>query len=530
MKNKVFLILIIIAGLVLRILFFNSVTFIYDQARDLFTAINIWHGDPIKIIGPPTDIVGLNHGPLYWYLISPALVLGGGSILYARLLLILINLCAIFFIYDLTKDLFKNKSIALLSVLFYTISFEAVSYARWVSNPAPALTTIIISFWALYKLLQGKKWAIVVLFISWGLSMQFQLFMVYQIIVFAGIWIAIMGPKLPQISRKLFIITLAGFLTSVSTFILSELKFNFQGTKALLNFMKTQTAFGGSFINMFNTYIERLVNTFFVNIWGINLFFAGIMTFIFLLLSLQKIRNSNLKNQFIFLSIWLISPIIINFFASPNAIFVSTGALFPAIIATAFFIYSIPGKWKLFKYAALMIIIFANLSFILTKNSQGEVLFAVQKQMLLRDEEKTIDWVYKEANGKPFRLNTVTQPIFINSTWAYLFNWYGRSKYGYMPIWWGETQVNVPGADVKFADNAPTKLFFLIIEPVASGDDNYVKAVKYLENTRSKTVKTEKIGTFTVEEREITKEFTYTSGDVFRVIKTVDLQVLQTVQ
>jgi hypothetical protein len=99
-----------------------------------------------------------------------------------------------------------------------------------------------------------------------------------------------------------------------------------------------------------------------------------------------------------------------------------------------------------------------------------------------------------------------------------------------MPIWWGETQVNVPGADVKFAQNVPTNLFFIIIEPSAGGDDYDVKAIKLLENTRSKVIKTKSIGNFTVEEREVTREFTYTSGDVFRVVKGTDLQILDKVE
>ena len=530
MRNKILIIGIVIIGLILRLAFFKSSTFIYDQARDAFAAINIWQGHPIKILGPPTDIVGLNHGPLYWYLISPALVLSGGSILYAKVLLILINLVGIFFIYDLSKDLFKNRTIALLSSLFYAISYEAVSYGRWISNPAPALVTTAISFWSLYKLIQGKKWAIVILFVSWGFSMQFELFMVYQIFVFAVIWLAIIGPKLPKISKKIFFLTAIGFLATISTYIASELKFRFQGTKALFGFLKTQTSFGGNFTSMFNSYIERLVNTFFLNVWGINLFFAGIIAITLLFLCFQKIKNNIQKREFLFLTIWILSPVILNFFSGPNAIFVSLGALIPTIIITSYFIYSLSKKWKILMYPALTLIILANLNLILTKNSQGDVLFAVQKQMILSDELKVVDWTYSEANGKPFRLNTITQPVFINSTWAYLFNWYGRSKYGYMPIWWGETQVNVPGADVKFAQNVPTNLFFIIIEPSAGGDDYDVKAIKLLENTRSKVIKTKSIGNFTVEEREVTREFTYTSGDVFRVVKGTDLQILDKVE
>lgn len=530
MKNKVLIIGIIILGLILRLLFFKSVTFFYDQARDAFSAMNIWQGDPIKVLGPTSDIPGVNHGPLYWYIISPTLAISDGNILYAKVLLILINLLGIYFIYDLSKNLFKNKAIALTSSFLYAISFEAVAYGRWLSNPNLALITIAISFWSLWKFIQGKKWAFITLLISWGLSIQFEIFMVYQIIVFIVIWLALQGQRIPKISTKVLIYGIFGFLAAISTYILAEIKFHFQATIAIFNFLSIQKSLGQSFVGMFNSYIERLVNIFYLNFWGINLFFAGLMAGLILLIAFQKTKSGEYKKEFVFLLIWLFSPVVINFFSGPNSNFVSLGALFPAIIVSSFFLNSLAKKWKVLMYVAFALIIFSNLNLILSKNKEGDVLFTVQKQMILKDELSVIDWTYKEAGGKPFKLNTYTQPIFINSTWAYLFNWYGKSTYGYMPIWWGEKQVDVAGANVKFADETATNFEFFIIEPGATGDDNFLKAVKILENGRSKVVKTERIGYFTVEEREITNNFTFTSGDVFRVIKGTDLRELQKVQ
>lgn len=517
-KQKILFIGIIVLALVLRLLFFKSVTFFYDQARDAVSAMDIWNGDHIKIVGPTTDIKGLNHGPLYWYLISPVYFMSGGNVLAVRLFLVLINVIGIFFIYDLTKDLFKKKSVALLSSLLYAISFEAIAYARWLSNPGPSLVSIIISFWSLNKLIQGKKWAIVTLLISWGVSIQLEFFLIYQIVAFITIWLVIVGPKISQISKRYWLFSILGFLITTATYLIAEIKFKFLGISSLLQFFKGQSLSGGSFVNMFNQYIERLVNVFYLNILGINLFLAGLLAIAILFFCYKK--------KLYFLGIWLVSPIIINFFSGPNANFINLGALVPAIIITSYAIISIPKKWHLVTYLLVTLIIAGNLNMILAKNKEGDVLFTVQKQMILSDELKVIDWIYKEADGKPFKLNTYTQPIFINSTWAVLFSWYGKEKYGYMPIWWGENQVDVPGSRIKFADNVPTKLHFLIIEPGSTGDDNFVKAVKVLENGRSKTVKTERIGYFTVEKREVTNEFTFTSGDVFRVIKGTDLKEL----
>src|SRR3972149_8923389 len=142
MSLRKILTVIFILAISLRLLYFkDSLTFFYDQGRDALASMEIWQGDPVKIIGPQTDFLGLYHGPLYWYIISPFYYLSGGSVWTVRLFLIFLNCVSLFFIYDLTKDLFNKKNIALLAAFLFAISFEAIAYARWLSNPAPALLT-----------------------------------------------------------------------------------------------------------------------------------------------------------------------------------------------------------------------------------------------------------------------------------------------------------------------------------------------------------------------------------------------------
>lgn len=525
------LVLIFILALLVRLIYFRgALTFFYDQARDALMAMEIFRGDPIKIIGPSSDFPGLHHGPLYWYLIGPIYYFTQGNVLIVRFFLIILNLLTIFFIYDLGKLMFKNKKVAVLAIFLFAISFEATQYARWLSNPAPALLTITISFWALYRLIRGEAWALIPLFISSAASIQLQLFLIYQIMVFIIIWVSLMGFKLPRASFKIYLLSFLGFLATISTYIVSELKFNFQGARALFEFFKTQTLFTESFVGMFESYLDRVVKVFFLNLWGINLFLAGLVSLLTIYLSVLFIKRNRYKKEIFLLIIWILSPIIINFFTGPNANYITLGTLVPSIILTAFLLFELRRTQKIIFSLAIAIIIFGNLNLILTKNKEGEVLFSVQKTMILGDELKVIDWVYHEASGKPFKLNTVTSPLFINTTWAHLFSWYGRSKYKYMPIWWGETQTDLPGAKIKFADNTQTDLHFLIIEPTSTGDDNFIKAIKFLENERSEVLKKEEIGSFKVEKRKIKNQKTFTSADVFHLIKNTDLRDLQNVE
>ena len=341
--------------------------------------------------------------------------------------------------------------------------------------------------------------------------------MIYQIFVFLIIWLIIKGPKIPKIPFKITALTIIAFIISFLPFMASELKFKFQGTKALLSFFGAQSHFGGSFTEMLLKYLDRFNAIFFLNIWGINLFLAGLTGIVTIYLSLKLTKKTKTKKQLIFLVSWVISPILLHFFGGTSGTFINLGAGIGAIILTSWLIDKLFNKknWKLFYLLAILLIIVGNANNILSQNKRGEVLFSVQDKVVLGDEVKAIDWIYQQSDNQPFRLNTITNPLFINTTWAYLFDWHGKKEYGYMPIWWGETQVNVFGDQIEFAKKEKTNFHFLIIEPGPGIPEEYIKAIRQLENSRSKVVETKQIGNFLVEKRQITRSRIFTSRDVF---------------
>jgi len=518
MKTKLILSLILLLGIILRLIYFKGpTTFFYDQGRDAIASLEIWQSDPIKILGPQTDTPGLFHGPLYWYIISPFYYFSNGNVWVVRFFLILINCLTILVIYKLSESLFKNKKVSLLASFLFAISFEAVQYARWLSNPTPAILTITLSFWSLVELINGKKWALVSLFFFWGLSMQFQLFLLYQSVVFLIIWLINKGFTFPKATIKIYLVAFLSFLATTLSFIAAEVKFKFQGSKALLSFLVERS--GPSNITpKIKDFMENLNIVIQNNIVGANGLYATIFLFLLIFLGLVAFKKDKIKKELLTLYILLLSPLIVYLLNGPNAYFLNMGMLIPLIILTSYFLVKYFDKYKLLVFLIFLSIIYGNISQIITKNKEGETLFTVQKQMILRDELKVIDWIYQESEGKPFKLNTITAPLFINTTWAYLFNWYGLDKYGYMPFWWGETQVDVPGSKIKFADSSDSNMHFVIIEPKSSDDKSYINAILSLEDTRSKVIKTEKIGYFTVEKREITTPRIFTIQDVFYLV------------
>ena len=159
--------------------------------------------------------------------------------------------------------------------------------------------------------------------------------------------------------------------------------------------------------------------------------------------------------------------------------------------------------WKEKKNVAfilLLVIVLSNLSTILVENKKGQTIFSIQGDMLLSKQLPIIDYTYKEAEGKPFSINTLTSPLWINSVWSYLYNWHGKNTYGYLPEWHGRDQVGRPG------DNLPltaedTKLYFLILEPMQGIPVRYLSETVGQEDFYSEIVEEKKLGEITVQKR-----------------------------
>jgi hypothetical protein len=128
--------------------------------------------------------------------------------------------------------------------------------------------------------------------------------------------------------------------------------------------------------------------------------------------------------------------------------------------------------WKSHRIWVLLVMgisLAANIIKIEQVNPFGSANFAIQGDLNLRNEMQSIDYVYRQAGGKPFGLTTVTAPLYINTTWSYLFNWYGLKQYGYLPFWMGKDQTGWLGNNLPASINQPTQLF-MIIEPSLNGD------------------------------------------------------------
>ncbi len=162
------------------------------------------------------------------------------------------------------------------------------------------------------------------------------------------------------------------------------------------------------------------------------------------------------------------------------------------------------GQWwnknyKIVVIALLVILTFANISMIMKENSKGSTLFSIQSEMTLAHELPAIDYTYQESKGKPFAINTITSPLWVNIVWTYLYNWYGQPKYGYIPYWSGKGQegqlVSLPKATSHLENN------FLIIEPLGGIPTRFVDEAIGEMNSYTTLISKKNFGEIVVEKR-----------------------------
>lgn len=501
---------IFIFALILRFLYFPSnIYFGYDQARDAFAAHEILNGH-LKLIGPPTTFEGLRHGVLYYYIYAPFYWLAQGDPAMVAALLRVVNALGVFLIFAIGYVLF-NISVGLIVAWLYAISFEQTQFAMYFNHPSLAVISILVMYFGLSLLIfKRRDFGLIIAFLGLGLSIQFEFILTYLIVPFIVI-LFVFRKSIPNISFKIFSLGFISFLITVLTFLIAEIKFSFRSSNLL-----PQLLFGNankSLYRIISTYLFEMAQVVKFNLVGIEqLRFITGLAFFFSFLSFLF---SKVKKQMIFLGIWFFSTITVYFITGGSELNVdviqyhpNVGASLSLGLFSSYLLYVIGKRTSyLFAIAIIILITSLNISLIQKINPSGSMPeINAQSFMLLSDEKKVLDFIYTDAEGNPFAIKAVTLPFYINSTWSYLFEWYGKQRYGYLPIWGGKNAIGYPGnLPVEEAqDKLPDKRY-LIIEPIRGIPTHLINAYLEEESYFTNLQEERKIGSFIVQTRRVKK-------------------------
>ncbi len=502
--KNILLIIILIIAVFFR--FYNledNFNFSYDQGRDHLRVNNMIDNLEVKIVGTETDIPGIFSGSLYYYMLIPGQIISNGSPNASIYLLAFLNLLSIPLVYLITKELFKSKITALIACFIATFSYFLVNYSRYLSNASLLPLTTAIFFYGLLLWIKEKKNGFPLAILGWGLSTQADFFYIY-LFVFILLIKVMYNPRIKK--KELLKGFIAGLIT-FSTFIVAEIKFKFLGIKELTKYI-SQSSTQVSVASAIDKFINKMGVVTTHSFFKFNLFLSLLILGFMIYFSFTRTKDKKNIRSLEFVMFWLLSSSLLFGFdtGAVNVAIIINGALaFPIIILLAFFAKKVYEKNKFLFITMILLVFISNLSLYFESNWVPNELSYPGNHFLLKYEKQVLDYMYKEADNQEFSFCAVTQPAFINSTWAYLFEWYGENKYGYLPYWSG-TEQNPQFSDTEIQKEGEFKeTRFIIYEPHISKDSELYVSTKLFADRTTELIESKQINEFIIEKRRILK-------------------------
>lgn len=495
LKNFPTIVFVIFAfAIFVRLLYLNeNVYFSFDQARDSFFALDILKGD-VRLIGPPSAAsTSLFAGPLSLYLYSIIYFIFGENPEILSIFFRVYNAFGVFLVFIIGNKIF-GKKVATLSSFLFAISYEQSQYSLFMSHQPLAILPVLLFYLGLVLLISDKNQkGLFVSMLGLGLSIQFHYVYLLLIPIFFLI-IIFFRKSIPKLKIKFIVISVATFLIGISTYIFSEIKFDFQTLRGL------GTLGAGTSFRVNEALLA--VNRFFHDTFYADYKLTPIVI-ILIIAGLFYFKNSqDFSQKRWFLLFWLVGGILPYLLSGTSSYYYSAAATVSLLIIFSFFVFEINKKIPILSLILIGVVIFNNLNLIISNNPNGPNKdIVIQPGMVLKNEKAAIDYMYKNFSEN-FSVKSIGIPLQVNTTWSYLFEWYGKEKYGFIPTWIGKPAEGFPGNlefETKRSDLPKTQ--YVVIEPLIGVQDSDISIFFREENYFTKLVEEKKFGTITVQKR-----------------------------
>lgn len=398
----------------------NNFFFTTDQGQDAVYAREIWERGQVLLRGPETNIQGIFAGPGWYYFISLGYKLFNGHPFGALFMVILLSLATITLLF---WQFSKNISLqtAILVGLFLLVFWPFYDTSRYAFNPFPLVFLAVLEMLFLVGFLQGKRnnyfWAIIPVLLAFNTEVAgaAALFLFYLAF---GAW-AVAVKRLSFRVFGVFAVVISVILTAgIGKQFLTAVKDN-QGS-ALGTFS------GTSFIETLKNFARILQSSVIPqNLWAsLVLFTAVIFNF------LKTTQRNSFKKHFVTLSLSLFLTSYLFFSTNKgwrdwHTIYLPTLLFISFILAAA---SAFPRKIAVVVLGAVFL---AQAVFF--RDRYLEYLNPSDNPSILANQLKVLDWIYQNREGDGFNAYTYIADDDHDYPYQYLFWWYGRKRYGFVP-------------------------------------------------------------------------------------------------
>ena len=176
-REVVWLVLILLMGAFFRLYKIDGyMTFLGDEGRDAIIVRRLLVDFDLILIGPRTSIGDMYLGPLYYYMMAPALFLAALNPVGPAIMIAILGVATIIFVWFVARKWFPSANLgqvnmtALVAAGLYAISPVVIEYSRSSWNPNIMPFFALLTIYSVWKFWYGVnyKWLIVT-----GVSMAF---------------------------------------------------------------------------------------------------------------------------------------------------------------------------------------------------------------------------------------------------------------------------------------------------------------------------------------------------------------------
>lgn len=426
----------LVLGLVVRVYRVGEILgFYFDQGRDALVIWDLWHKGNFFLIGPTTGIAGIFRGPLYYYLIAPFYLIGGGNPVWPAVFLAITSMVAVALLFYLGYKV-QDRATGLFAAIIGSFSFYIVFASRWLSNPTPMLLLSVLLLWMMLLVHSGRKWAWpVIAFIAGSSLFHFgsagELFYFGALFVFL-VW-QIRRKNLP--GKRYIQFSLLAFLVTILPLIIFDIRNNLLLSTNIKNFLFGQESFKTSLMEVagirFPFYYDVFASKIFHNLGTRETALLSIVVGFFVVMLPELWKKDSIK-----ISILLfMSPIIGLLFFQGNF-----GNIYDYYLTGYYLIFILIFAvvlGKLWKFLPGKLFVFYFLFVFLTTNGDvvhNRITAGVDgpNTVAFGNQKQAIDWIYENVGNEEFNVDVYVPPV-IPHAYDYLLKWYGGSIHGREP-------------------------------------------------------------------------------------------------
>lgn len=447
--NKGFLlpliVIIIIAGFVRLYRINDYMHFLGDEGRDALVVKRMVIDHDPTFIGPITSVGNIYLGPIYYYFMTPFMLLFGMNPVGPAIMIALMSLGTIILLYKIGYDYF-DKNTAIIASLLYALSPFVIIYSRfsWNPNAVPFFGLLII--YSLIKVIADNK-------IRWlwltGISLGIILQLHYISLMFVPI-IALSLLIYKKLSPRSILILIISFIIPLIPYLAFELHNSFPNITTAIRFITRSgpaatfafTKFGGTIKDLTYRAFLRIVV-----IEGSAFSWLIIFMVIASLIAIFTRDKKYSKNKaFVIILLWyLVSIVIFGFYQ---------GAIYDYYMV------------QFLAFPAL--IIGVTLSWLYKKHIMGKIIavflvllilgFQIKNSPLLKEPNKLLTltqqrarFVFNQVGDEPYNFALITGS---NSDHAYRY---------FLELW-GKTPIAILNPDLDPGRETVTNQLFVICE------------------------------------------------------------------